>query len=66
MYTYTYIYNIYIMYIYICIKLYAPMAPFYGWGSTASTLHSYYEEIVYFLPLSFQKFLVLIRSISGG
>ena len=40
------------------------MAPFYGWDSTASRLHRHYEEIVYFLPLSFQKFLVLIRSIS--
>ena len=30
------------------------MSPFYGWGSTAS---SYYEEAVYFLPLSSQKFL---------
>ena len=34
------------------------MAPFYGWGSTASRLH--FEEAVYFLPLSPQKFLVLI------
>ena len=36
------------------------MAPFYGWGSTASRLQSQYEEAVYFLPLSSQKFLVLI------
>ena len=42
------------------------MAPFYGWDSTVSRLQSHYEEIVYFLPLSFQKFLVLIRSISKG
>ena len=36
------------------------MLPFYGWGSTASRLQSHYEETVYFLPLSSQKFLVLI------
>ena len=36
------------------------MTPFYGWGSTASRLQSHYEEAVYFLPLSSQKFLVLI------
>ena len=30
------------------------MSPFYGRGSSAS---SYYEEAVYFLPLSSQKFL---------
>ena len=35
-------------------------APFYGWGSTASRLQSHYEEVVYFLPLSSQKYLVLI------
>ena len=30
------------------------MVPFYGWGSTASMLQSYYEEaIMYFLPLSY-------------
>ena len=34
------------------------MAPFYGWGSTASRLQSHYKETVYFLPLSFQIFLV--------
>ena len=42
------------------------MALFHEWGSTASKLHCHYEEIVYFLPLSLQKFLVLIRSISKG
>ena len=42
------------------------MAPFYRWGTTASRLQSHYEEVVYFLPLSFQKFLVLIWSISEG
>ena len=38
------------------------MAPFYGWGSTASKLQSHYEEAVYLIPLSSQKFLVLILS----
>ena len=33
---------------------------FHGSGSTASSLQSHYEETVYFLPLSSQKFLVLI------
>ena len=32
------------------------MAPFYGWGSIASRLQSHYEEAVYFLALSPQKF----------
>ena len=27
------------------------MAPFFGWGSTASRLQSHHEEAVYFLPL---------------
>ena len=36
------------------------MAPFYGWGSTASRLESHFEEAVYFLPLSSQKLLVLM------
>ena len=36
------------------------MAPFYGWGSTVSRLQSHYEETVYLLPLSSQKFLVMI------
>ena len=40
------------------------MAFSYGWGLTLSRLQSHYEEIVYFLPLSFQEFLALIRSIS--
>ena len=35
------------------------MAPFYRWGSTASRLQSH-DETVYFLPISSQKFLVLI------
>ena len=39
------------------------LAPFYGWGSIVS---SHYEETVYFLPLSSQKFLVLIWSTSEG
>ena len=42
------------------------MALFYGWGSTVSRLQSHYEETVYFLPLSSQKFLVLILSTSEG
>ena len=41
------------------------MAPFYGWGSTASG-QSYFEEAVYLLPLSSQKFLVLILSTLEG
>ena len=36
------------------------MAPFNGWGLTASRLESHGEEAVYFLPLGSQKFLVLI------
>ena len=34
-------------------------APFYGWGSTVSRLHSHYEETVHFLPLGPQGFRVL-------
>ena len=41
------------------------MAPFYGWGSTALG-YSDFEEAVYFLPFSSQKFLVLILSTSEG
>ena len=40
------------------------MAPFYGWVSAASRLHSHYKEGVYFLPISSQIFLGLIWSIS--
>ena len=36
------------------------MAPFYGWDSAGSRLKNHYEETVYFLPPSPQKFLVLI------
>ena len=32
------------------------MASFYGWGSPVSRLQSYFEEAVYFLPLSFRIF----------
>ena len=42
------------------------MALFYGWCSAPSMLQSQGEEAVYFLPLSSQKFLVLIWSTSGG
>ena len=40
------------------------MALFYGCVSTASRLQSHFEEAVYFLPLSFQKFLVINLSTS--
>ena len=36
------------------------MTLFCGWSSTVSRLQSHYEEAVYFLPLSSQKFQVLI------
>ena len=39
------------------------MAPFYGWGSTASRLQPLREGS---LPFSSQKFLVLILSTSEG
>ena len=42
------------------------MAPFYGRGSIVPRLQSYLEETVYFLPLSFQEFLLLIWSTSKG
>ena len=42
------------------------MAPYYTWGSAASRLQSHYEEAVYFLPLSSQKFMVLIWWTSEG
>ena len=38
------------------------MVHFYGWGSTASRLETHYEEAVYYLQLSSQKFLVLTVS----
>ena len=40
------------------------MAPFNGWGSTASRLQSHYEEAVYFLPQISLKFPVLVWSTS--
>ena len=42
------------------------MAPFYGWGSTASSDRATFEEAVYFSPLSSQKFVVFILSTSEG
>ena len=42
------------------------MAPFQVWSSTASRLQNHYTEAVYFLPLSYQKFLVVIPSTSQG
>ena len=41
------------------------MAPFYGWGSTASRLKSLRGDIL-FLPLSSQKSVVLILSAMEG
>ena len=42
------------------------MVHFYGWGSTASRLETHYEEAVYYLQLSSQKFLVLtVSGVSG-
>ena len=39
------------------------MAPFHTWGSTVSRHGgSHYKDIVYFLPLSFLEYLVLISS----
>ena len=42
------------------------MVHFYGWGSTASRLETNYEEAVYYLQLSSQKFLVLTVSWVSG
>ena len=42
------------------------MAPFYGWGSTASRLQSHYKETIFFLPGSPQNFLVLTWPTSEG
>ena len=41
------------------------MAPFYGWVQVPQG-KSHFEEAVYFLPLSSQKFLMLILSTSEG
>ena len=42
------------------------MVNFYGWGSSASRSETHYEEAVYFLQLSSQKFLVLtVSGLSG-
>ena len=40
------------------------MVSFNGLGKTVSRLEIYYEESVYFLPLSPKEFLVLILSTS--
>ena len=40
------------------------MSHFHGWGSVTSRLQNLFDETVYFLPLSTQKFLVLIWSTS--
>ena len=42
------------------------MAPFNGLGLIPPRLQNHYEEAVYFLQLSSQKFLVLIWSTSEG
>ena len=43
------------------------MTPFYGqWGSIVSRLQSHYDQMAYLLPLSPQKFLVLLWSTSEG
>ena len=42
------------------------MARFFEWGSTASRLQSHYEETVYFLTLTPEKFQVLIWSTLEG
>ena len=42
------------------------MVPIYRLGSTASRLQSHYEEAVYFLPLSSQKFLAFNWLTSEG
>ena len=42
------------------------MVQFYGWGSTASRLETGCEEVVYYLQLSSQKFLVhTVSGVSG-
>ena len=38
------------------------IASFYGWGSTVTRLQGHCKEIVYFLPLHPQEFLVFSRS----
>ena len=55
-------YNCFICFAHIK-KLYDP---FYGWGVTASRQLSHYKEVVYFLPLSSQKFLIFILLTSIG
>ena len=48
------------------IKIKKNYGLFYRWDSTALKLQSHYEEAIYLLPLSSQKFLVIILSTSEG
>ena len=45
------------------------MAPFYGWGSTASRLMSHYEEVIHVLPHIFPEIpgthLIDLRKMKG-
>ena len=45
------------------------MAPFYGWGSTASRLRSHYEEVIHVLPHFFPEIpgthLINLRKMKG-
>ena len=39
-----------------CVKYFKSfIAPFYGWGSAAWRLHSHYEEVINFWPLSYNR-----------
>ena len=50
--SHTFIDMIRLLYLKLCLKKKNFMAPFYGWGSTASRLQRHFEETVYFLPPS--------------
>ena len=41
-------------------------APFYGWGLTTWRLEPHFEQVVYFITISSQKFLILILSTLEG